>query len=322
MLVQSDQNKRKLISVFVPCFNEEGNLDELRKRLLAAFDTMPQYDYEVVISDNCSTDASRDILRRFAREDKRFKIILNLKNFGPGPSGAYGFFQTTGDATVTLAADLQDPPELIPQFIELWEQGSKVVWGQNPQTDEKKSMFALRSLYYKVMGLAVKEDRYAHVSGFGLYDKEVVDCLRVEGNPNPNFRYSVVAFGYEAALVDYRKVARKTGVSSYSFWSYLDEAVHSFTGATRTPIRVMVVAAPIVALTLLVGGVVALCLAIAWGNLFVLVVAAMLIICAFASVIVFCLGLLGEYIGLVLDWTSKGPLVYEEERLNFKDGPR
>jgi glycosyltransferase involved in cell wall biosynthesis len=319
MPAQSDRNERKLVSVFVPCFNEAGNLEELKRRLLAVLDGMPQYDYEVVISDNCSTDGSRDILRRFAREDERFKIIFNLKNFGPGPSGAHGFFQTTGNATVTLAADLQDPPELIPQFIELWERGSKVVWGRNPQTDEKKGMFAVRSLYYKVMGRAVKEDRYAHVSGFGLYDKEVVDRLMAEGKPNPNFRYSVVAFGYEAALVDYVKPMRVAGTSSYNLWRYLDEAVHSFTGATRAPMRVMVVASPMVALVAFIGGIIALCLAIAWSNLFALIIAVLLIICGFGAVIVFCIGLVGEYVGLVLDWTSKGPLVYEEERLNFKD---
>ena len=156
----------KKISLFTPCYNEEGNIEDLYNVITETMKKIPQYDYEYVIIDNCSTDDTPNILRKIAKKDKRVKVIFNLKNFGPSRSGSYGFFQTSGDCSICLAADFQDPPEMIPEFIKEWEAGSKVVWGKKKSSDEKKAMFNIRRAYYKIIKSISDNEQYEDVTGY------------------------------------------------------------------------------------------------------------------------------------------------------------
>ncbi|MBF1197715.1 MAG: glycosyltransferase family 2 protein, partial [Fusobacterium periodonticum] len=230
----------KKISIFSPCYNEELNLEMLYNRITNVMEKLKdKYDYEIVIIDNKSKDNSRKVLRKLAEKDKRVKVIFNTRNFGPGRSGAHGFFQTTGDASIALAADLQDPPELIPEFLKKWEEGYKVVWGQKTESEESKVMFFIRKLYYKIIGKFSENKQIDNITGYGLYDKKVVEQLKNEKNPHPNFRYSVTDFGYDVSLVTYKQNKRLHGKSSYNFFRYLDTAISALISTSRFPLRLI-----------------------------------------------------------------------------------
>ncbi len=227
----------KKISLFTPCFNEKDNILPLYEKVTEIMKTIPQYEYEYIIIDNCSKDGTDRILREIAAKDKRVKVIFNLKNFGPSRSGSYGFFQTTGDCSICFAADFQDPPEMIPEFIRRWEEGNKVVWGKKTSSDEKTSMFRIRKLYYKTIKKLSDNEQYENVTGFGLYDKEVMDYLREYSGPTPNFRNMISEFGYEVAFVEYHQPLRRAGKSSYSFFKYMNVAINDIVNTSRVPLR-------------------------------------------------------------------------------------
>jgi glycosyltransferase involved in cell wall biosynthesis len=140
----------KRISIVTPCFNEVENVDEMHTRVKQILESLKDYEYEHIFIDNCSTDGTVIALKRMAASDSKVKVILNVRNFGPERSGAYAVLQATGDAVIGLACDFQDPPELIPKFIELWQLGHKVVFGQKTKSEENKLMFSVRTLYYKM----------------------------------------------------------------------------------------------------------------------------------------------------------------------------
>lgn len=308
---------KKLLSIFVPCYNEEGNIPELYRRLCSVMEGMPQYDFEVVFSDNRSTDGSREILRQIAAKDKRVKLIFNLRNFGPGRSGAYGFFKTSGDASICLGCDLQDPPELIPRFVEKWEQGYKVVFGRNPVTEEGKAIAKMRGLYYSLVQKFSAHDEYDHVSGFGLYDREVRERLRDEGNPSPNFRISISEYGYEAAFIDYTKRARTAGHSSYNFARYFSLTVESIATTSREPLFFSMRVGVVLGVAFLLASIVALVFLIVMRSVSALIVFLLLVVCLGVSGLAVLTGLSGIYSSLALDWVKKTPLVVEKELVNF-----
>ncbi|MCO5385895.1 MAG: glycosyltransferase family 2 protein [Desulfosporosinus sp.] len=139
----------KKISLFTPCFNEEENIKNMYNAVTNIMATLPQYNYEYIFIDNCSKDKTPEILKEIAKNDDHVKVIFNVMNFGPGRSGTYGFMQTSGDASICLACDFQDPPEMIPEFIRKWEEGYKVAWGMKKDSDEGRLMFAVRSFITK-----------------------------------------------------------------------------------------------------------------------------------------------------------------------------
>ena len=168
----------KTISIFTPCYNEEGNVYTIYKAVASIMDRMPQYCFEYIFIDNCSTDRTPSILKEIAEKDKRVKVIFNARNFGVDRSSAHGFFQTTGDATISLVMRLAGPPDMIPDLIEQWEKGYKVVWGRKISSGEKRSMYFVRSFFYKFIKTLSTTPQYEHVTGFGLYDREVVEQLK------------------------------------------------------------------------------------------------------------------------------------------------
>lgn len=310
----------KKISLFTPCYNEAGNLREMYERVTSVMKTLTCYEYEYVLIDNCSTDGTREILREIAAKDKRVKVIFNMKNYGPSRSGSYGFFQTSGDVSICFACDFQDPPELIPQFIKQWERGSKIVWGRKIGSDEKKGMYAIRCLYYKIIKALSENEQYENVTGFGLYDKEVVDLLKKYSGPNPNFRNMISEFGYDVAFVDYHQPIRKSGKSSYNFLKYFGVAIGDMVSTSRVPIRIATYWGLVVSFFSFLAAIIYLILKLVFWDNFSVGVAPLIIGMFFiGSVQILFIGVIGEYVGEILNRLIDRPMVVEQERINFKE---
>ena len=310
----------KTISLFTPCYNEEGNVYALYKKVTEVMKNLPEYEYEYIFIDNASTDNTQSILRKIASEDKRVKVIFNVRNFGPSRSGSYGFFQTSGDVSICLACDFQDPPELIPEFIRKWEEGYKVVWGKKLDSEESKLMYAFRLLYYKIVKSMAESVQYDNVTGFGLYDKEVMDLLRNSNDPTPNFRNLIGEYGYEVGMVEYHQPKRKAGKSSYNFFKYYSVAVNSLITTSRIPLRVATFLGTIVAVLSFAVGVVYFVLKLIFWNSFSFGIAPLVSGLFFLGAVqLLFIGVLGEYIGEILVRQMNRPLVVEKERINFEE---
>lgn len=310
----------KKISLFTPCYNEEGNLYELYTRVTEVMKTLPEYDYEYVLIDNCSTDDTPNILRKIAAEDKRVKVIFNLRNFGPSRSGSYGFFQTTGDVSICFACDFQDPPELIPEFIKKWEEGHKVVWGKKEGSDESKIMYAIRCLYYKIIKGIAENEQYENVTGFGLYDREVVDLLKQYAGPTPNFRNMISEFGYQVEFVEYHQPKRKSGKSSYNLLRYMNIALNDMVNTSKLPLRMATYFGAIVAGISFLIAIYYLVMKIMFWESYDIGMATLVIgLFFFSAVQIMFIGIVGEYIGEILSRMSEKPMVIERERINFDD---
>lgn len=310
----------KKISLFTPCYNEEGNVYELYQKVTEVMKKLPQYSYEYVFIDNHSTDKTPEILKKIASEDSRVKVIFNISNFGPSRSGSYGFYQTTGDVSICLACDFQDPPELIPEFIKKWEEGYKVVWGKKTGAAESKLMYGIRCLYYKIIKMFADSKQYENVTGFGLYDKEVMDLFRKMNDPTPNLRNLVGEFGYEVGMVEYYKPERKSGKSSYNFFRYYIVAINSLVVTSRTPLRIATFMGIAVAGLSFFATLIYVIVSLLLDNCFS--VGYVLLACGlffFGGVQLFFLGILGEYVGEILVRQMNRPLVIEQERVNFEE---
>lgn len=310
--------EKKHISVMTPCYNEEGNIINLYNAVKAQFNKLPQYSYEHIFIDNYSTDRSRDILRELAQKDKNVKVILNARNFGPNRSGSYGMLQATGDALICIVCDLQDPPELIPQFLEKWEAGYKVVLGQKLKSKESPLMFQVRKLYYKIINWLSETPQYEGVTGYGLFDKEFLNTMRWMDDPDPYIRGLVPDLGYKTYLLKYTQNKREHGKSSYNFSRYFDFAITGVTHVSKKPLRIATLAGLIMSVLSFIIALLYLILKLIFWNSFAMGTAPILIGMFFlASVQLAFIGVIGEYIGAILTRVTKRPMVVEEERINF-----
>lgn len=310
----------KKVSLFTPCYNEEGNLLEMYNRVTKVMEELPQYEYEYVFIDNCSTDNTQNILREIAAKDSRVKVIFNIKNFGPSRSGSYGFFQTTGDVSICFACDFQDPPELIPKFLELWEDGNKIVWGKKDGSDESKIMYAIRCLYYKIIKGIAENEQYENVTGFGLYDKEVVQLLKKFSGPTPNFRNMISEFGYPIAFIEYHQPKRKSGHSSYNLFKYFNVALNDMVNTSKVPLRLATILGMIIALASFIIAIFYLIMKLIYWDSYNIGIAPLVIGMFFIGAVqIMFIGIVGEYVGEILSRLSKKPMVIERERLNFKE---
>lgn len=310
----------KHISVMTPCYNEEGNIMNIYTAVKEQFAKLPQYTYEHIFIDNYSTDASRDILRDLASKDKNVKVILNAMNFGPNRSGTYGMLQGTGDALICIVCDLQDPPEMIPMFLEKWEQGYKVVMGQKTKSKENPVMYKIRKLYYKIMAWLSESEHLTNVTGYGLFDKEVLDMIAWMDDPDPYIRGLITQLGYKWCLVEYTQEERKEGVSSYNFSRYFDFAITGLTHVSKKPLRIATLLGFIMSGISFFIAFMYLVLKLLYWDSFELGTAPILIgMFLLGSIQLAFIGVIGEYIGAILTRITKRPMVVEEERLNFAD---
>jgi len=307
------------LTILTACYNEEENVREVYLQVMAAMQTLPGYDYEHLFIDNASKDRTVEILRELAAADKRVKVIVNTRNFGQVRSPYHAFLQARGDAVMSCVADLQDPPELLPQFVRKWEEGYKVVIGVKSGSRESWLMFRTRKLYYWLVAKLSSDVELVHnFTGFGLYDREVVEQFRSTEEQYPYFRGLVSDFGYERFEIPYEQPARTRGKTKNDFFSLYDMAMLGITNHSKVPVRLAAMAGFILSIIALVVALVYLVLKLAWWQTFDLGLAPLVIGVYFlGSVQLFFIGVLGEYIGSIHTQVHKRPLVVEKERINF-----
>lgn len=312
---------KKKISFVSSAYNEEGNVRDLYEQVKAQMAPLAdKYEYEQIVLDNASTDGTLSVLRDIAAQDKRFKVIVNARNFGHIRSPYYGILQASGDAVVYLASDLQDPPALIAQFITAWENGYKVVLAQKQTSKESGLFFAVRKIYYWLLNLL--NDSGAKLepncTGFGLYDKCVVDELRKLGDPYPYLRGLVCELGYAHKLIPFEQPLRKRGFTKNNFYTLYDNAMIGFTNHSKVPLRLAALGGFALGIISLFLAMVYLVLKLLYWERFPMGTAPLLLaVLFFSSVQLFFIGIIGEYIGAILTQVLKRPLVIEKERINF-----
>lgn len=307
-----------LISIITPCYNEEDNVAELHRRIAAQFAGIADCDYEHVFIDNASTDGTVAAIRRLADADSRVRAIVNTRNFGHIRSPMHALLQARGDAVITMASDLQDPPELIPEFIAKWREGFRIVAGVKPQSRESALMAFVRRAYYRTLGRIADIRLIPNFTGFGLYDRSVVEIARRYDDPYPYFRGMVADMGFEWAEIPYEKPARVGGITKNNFYTLYDLAMLGITGHSKLPLRLATMAGFMLSLGSLLVALTYLGLKLLFWDSFALGLAPVLIgLFFFASVQLFFIGLLGEYILQIHTQVQRRPLVIERERINF-----
>jgi polyisoprenyl-phosphate glycosyltransferase len=312
-----------LLTILTPCYNEEGNVREVHRRVKAAMETLPGYDYDHLFIDNASTDKTVEILRELAAADEHVRVIVNTRNFGHVRSPYYAFLQARGDAVMSCVADLQDPPELIPEFVKKWEEGYKVVIGVKQGTKDTWLMLRTRKFYYWLVGRLSSDVELVHnFTGFGLYDREVIEQFRATDEQYPYFRGLVSDFGYPRAEIPYKQPARTSGKTKNDFFTLYDVAMLGVTNHSKVPLRLATMAGfAISVLSLLIAFGYLVAKLLFWDDLQLGLAPLLIGIYFFGAVQLFFIGVLGEYIGAIHTQVHKRPLVVERERINF-DPPR
>lgn len=309
----------KKISIVSPCYNEEDNVELLILKVRNEFEKLlNQYDYEHIFIDNCSTDQTITILEKIAQKDKKIKIILNSRNFGHIRSSYYGILQGSGDATFLIASDLQDPPELIPQFIKKWEEGNEIVIGIKEKSHESKIIFAIRCCYYNFVDKISEIKLVKNYTGFGLYDKKIISLLAQIKDPYPYLRGLIFELGFSSTTVPYTQPVRTNGISKYNFMALYDMAMLGIFSHSKIPLRIATITGSITSVIILLTALISFILKIFLWNEFSLgKILIILGIFLFLSLQLFFLGLVGEYLSLLLIKTNDRPLVIEKKRINF-----
>ena len=308
----------KHVTVMTACFNEVENVREVYERVRDVFAKLPGYRYEHLFVDNASTDGTVAVLRQVAAADRNVKVIVNRRNFGHIRSPYHGLLEAKGDAVLSIVADLQDPPELIPLFLEKWEKGSRVVLGVKKTSEESGALFALRGLYYRLLDGLADVRIIQHATGFGLYDREFLEAMRSLNDPYPYARGLVAELGFECETVVYDQPARRRGLTKNNFLSLYDMAMVGITSHTRVPLRVATFAGFTFSALSLLAALGYLVYKLAFWNSFPVGIAPLVIGLFFAmSVQLFFLGVLGEYILAMHVRLMNRPLVVERERINF-----
>lgn len=311
---------KKKISIMIPCYNEEENArpiyeavkDELEREL-------PGYDYEILFIDNKSTDGTRRIIEKICEENPKVKGIFNAKNFGQFNSPYYGILQTTGDCTISICADFQDPVDLIPVFVREWEKGYKIVCGIKTASKENGFVYFLRSCYYTAIKKMSSVEQIEHFTGFGLYDKSFVQVLRDLKDPTPFLRGIVAELGYERKDIEYTQPQRRAGKTHNNWYSLYDAAMLSFTSYTKVGLRLATFAGFLISGISFLLALVYLVMKLIYWDRFLAGSAPMLILtCFLGGIQLFFIGLLGEYIMNMNARIMNRPLVVEEKRLNFE----
>ena len=309
----------KTVSVVVPTYNEEENVVPMVEAVTQIFEReLKEYELELIFIDNFSKDNTRPILRELCKQNKRIKAIFNVKNFGQFNSPYYGITQSTGDCTVLLCADFQDPVSMIVDFVKEWEKGYRIVIGIKTTSKENRIMYFFRSCYYKLIKRMSDVDQIEHFTGFGLYDKRFVEILKNLKDSTPFLRGIVAELGYERKEIPYKQEKRRAGKSSYSFYKLYDAAMLSFTSYTKIGLRLATFVGIICSCVSLIFALVYLIYKLLYWDRFAAGTMPILLgIFIFGSLQLFFIGLLGEYIMNMNMRIMNRPLVIEEERINF-----
>ena len=313
-------SEKKKISVMIPCYNEEENAYPIYRAVKEQLTQhCSDYDYEILFIDNKSQDRTREILRGICAEDRHVRAIFNVKNFGQFNSPYYALLQTSGDCTITMCADFQDPPELIPQFVAAWEEGYKIVIGRKTKSRENPLLYWARGVYYKMLRKMSSTEIIEQFTGFGLYDKSFVETLRQLDDPTPFMRGLVAELGPERKEIEYEQPKRRAGKTHNNFFTLYDAAMLSFTSYTKSGLRIATFAGFIIAFLSFLFGLAYLVLKLVFWNRFTAGYAPMMISVFFlGGLLLSFLGFLGEYVMAINTRVMNRPLVVEEERINFE----
>ncbi len=309
----------KKISVVVPCYNEEENIVQICKAIEDEITSkLTQYDYEIVVIDNCSTDNTRVLIREICKVNSKVKAILNAKNFGQFNSPYYAMQQATGDCVILIAADFQDPVDMIPKFVAEWENGCKIVCAIKSGSEENKLVRFFRTCYYKAIKKMSQVEQIEHFTGFGLYDRSFIDVMRDLKDPSPFLRGIVAELGYKRKDIEYTQAKRRAGKTHNNFYTLYDAAMLSFTSYTKVGLRIATFVGFLAGVGSFAVGIVYLIMKLIWWDRFPGGTAPTIIILSFlCSLQLFFLGFLGEYIMNMNTRLMNRPLVVEEERINF-----
>jgi glycosyltransferase involved in cell wall biosynthesis len=312
----------KTISILTPCFNEEGNVREVYERVRNVLASLGKYRYEHVFIDNASSDHTFAILRDIAAHDHNVKVIRNTRNFGHIRSPMHGMHQTTGDCVISIVSDLQDPPEMIPTLLEKWEEGYPVVVCIKTGSDEHGLMFWIRKQYYALVNRLSGVETYQNFTGFGLYDRKVVDAIKSLKDPYPYFRGMVAEIGYPHYEIPYHQPVRTRGITKNNFYSLYDNAMLGITNLSKVPLRLVIFAGFAGALMSVLLGFGYFVYKLIFWNHFSVGVAPLVIGMFFlASIQLASLGVIGEYIGQIHTQIQGRPFVFESDRINFDYPP-
>ncbi len=309
----------KLITILTPCYNEVLNVRDLHRRVKEVAAQMPEYRFELLFVDNASKDGTVDVLRALAAEDPCVKVILNARNFGADRSGMNGLLQAQGDAVGNLAADLQDPPELFIEMIREWEKGIPIIAAIKNSSDENGLMYRVRTAYYRLVARLTNVEVLEHFTGFGLYDRSVIEKIRTDfRDPYPYFRGMIAELGLPVAKIFYNQRRRERGITSNNFYSLYDFAMLGITNLSKVPLRLVIFFGFISALLSFLLGMFYLIYKLAFWNSFTVGVAPVVLGLFFlGSVQLIALGIIGEYVGSIHTLVQNRPLVTEKERINF-----
>ena len=307
------------ISILVPTYNEEDNVLPLYSAIRAELaKELPDYDYEILFIDNCSKDKTRERLTQLCAEDPKVKAIFNGRNFGQLNSPYHGLLQTSGDCTILMCADFQDPIDMIHKFVHEWERGYKIVIGIKTSNKENRLMYSLRSFYYKLVKRFSDVEQIEHFTGFGLYDREFIEVLRKLDDPAPFLRGIVAELGYKRKDIPYEQQRRRAGKTHNNFYSLYDLAMLSITSYTKIGLRLATFAGVFVGFVSMLVGLAYLVLKLMYSDQFPAGTAPMLIGMMFLGAVqLFFIGFIGEYILTINTRIMKRPLVVEEKRINF-----
>jgi polyisoprenyl-phosphate glycosyltransferase len=313
----------KTISVVTPCFNEEGNVREVYERVRTLMLSLARYRYEHIFIDNASRDNTFTVLKKIAASDANVKVIRNARNFGHVRSPMHALLQARGDAVIVLMADLQDPPELLEQLLDQWEKGTPIVIAVKHKSREAAPMFLVRKLFYRLVNrLSDDIETYENFTGFGLYDRQVIDLVRQFGDPYPYFRGMIAEIGLPHTEVQYEQQHRKHGKSKNNFYTLYDLAMLGITKLSKVPLRLVTFSGFAGSLFSLLGGVAYFGYKLLFWHRFTLGIAPIAIGMFFlGSLQLLFMGIIGEYIGNIHTQVHNRPLVVERERLNFQYEP-
>ena len=312
----------KAVSILTPCYNEEANVEDVYEQVRAEFLKLGKYRYEHIFIDNNSSDRTVEILKQIAARDHNVKLIANARNFGHIRSPMHALLQTTGDAVIGIVADLQDPPALIPEMLAKWEEGYSMVLCIKRKTEEHGLMFWIRKTYYAWIERLSSIETFPNFTGFGLYDRKVVEAVRAYDDPYPYFRGMIAEIGLPHCDIHYDQPSRKHGVTKNNLYTLYDLAMLGITNLSKVPLRfVTVLGFCSSAASLLVGFIYLVYKLVFWANFTVGIAPLVIGLFFLGSVQLFSLGILGEYIGSIQTQVQRRPYVIERERMNFEYPP-
>jgi glycosyltransferase involved in cell wall biosynthesis len=309
--------KKTKISIVTATFNEEQNIEKISNEISLEMQKL-NIDYEYIIIDNNSTDQTQNIIRKICKINKNVKAIFNSRNFGHTRSPYYAILQSSGDATILLAADFQDPIELIPDLIKKWQSGSKAVFLQRKSSKENLITEIIKLTFYKFINFISEVNLIEKTTGSGIFDKSIISELKTIKDPDPYFRGMISEISANIDIIEFDQPSRLYGSSKNNFYTLFDLGVNAIIKHSKIPLRIMTIGGFVLSIVLIIVATFFFIYKIIYWDKFQLGLAPIILGVFFGfSVLIFMLGTIGEYIGVILKQVRRIPLVFEKERINF-----